>query len=299
MTSAQPAGRASRLLGFFRDFLRNREAAFGFCFLVVLTFSAIFANFIFAVGPSDLLAYPSLLPPSLAFPMGTDYIGRNMLMLMVYGARVSLFVAVGASALLALIGTVAGLLAGYLGGKMDGLIMRIADVFLTLPALPLILLVVALLGQSLTNIMLIIALTSWPFMARLIRSNVLTMMKREFIQIERVMGASAPRIVFRHLLPNQIDLILVYTSLSIPVVVLTEAAVEFLGLAPITVSWGFMLNIALDYWIRGAWWMSFFPGLMIFLTSLSFYFVSEGLREALNPRLKRRRESLVVQLGER
>jgi peptide/nickel transport system permease protein len=299
MTSAQVPGRTSRLSGFFRDFLRNREAAFGFCFLVVLTTSAIFANFIFPVGPNDLLAYPSLLSPSLAFPMGTDYIGRNMLMLMVYGARVSLFVAVGASALLALIGTLAGLLAGYLGGKMDGLIMRVADVFLTLPALPLILLVVALLGQSLTNIMLIIALTSWPFMARLVRSNVLTMMKREFIQIERVMGASAPRIVFKHLLPNQIDLILVYTSLSIPVVVLTEAAVEFLGLAPITVSWGFMLNIALDYWIRGAWWMSFFPGLMIFLTSLSFYFVSEGLREALNPRLKRRRESLVVQLGER
>jgi len=298
MTSVGAPGRAVRLSAFAREFFRNKEAAFGFSFLAVVTLSAVFASLLFPVGPNDLLAYPALLSPSLSFPMGTDYVGRNMLMLMVFGARTSLFVAVGASALLAVLGTVAGLLAGYLGGRLDGLIMRIADVFLTLPTLPLILLVVALLGQSITNIMLIIALTSWPFMARLVRSNVLSMMKREFIQIERVMGASASRIVFRHLLPNQLDLILIYTSLSIPVVVLTEAAVEFLGLAPITVSWGFILNISLDYWIRGAWWMSFFPGLMIFLTSLSFYFISEGLREAFNPRLKRRRESLVVQLAE-
>ena len=189
MTSRQLGRRVSSVASFLRDFLRNKEAAFGFFFLLILTLSAVFANYIFPVGPSDLLAYPALLPPSLAFPMGTDYIGRNMLMMMVFGARVSLFVAVGASALLALLGTVAGLLAGYLGGKMDGLIMRIADVFLTLPALPLILLVVAILGQSITNIMLIIALTSWPFMARLVRSNVLTMMKRDFIQIREGDGS--------------------------------------------------------------------------------------------------------------
>ena len=220
-------------------------------------------------------------------------------MLVVYGARTSLTVAFAAGSILALLGTIVGLVAGYFGGKIDGALMRTADIFLTLPTLPLILVIAALLGPSLLNIMLIIGITSWPFMARLVRSNVLSMTQREFIQIEKVMGASTSRIVFRHLFPNQFSLILVYTSLSLPVVILTEAAIEFLGLAPISISWGFLLNVSISYWIAGAWWMSFFPGLAIFMTSLSFYLVSEGLKEALTPTLKRKRDSLVVQLAER
>lgn len=219
-------------------------------------------------------------------------------MLIVYGARTSLAIAFAAGSILALLGTVVGLLAGYFGGVVDGALMRTADVFLTLPTLPLILVVAALLGPSLFNIMLIIGVTSWPFMARLVRSNVLSMTQREFIQIEKVMGASNTRIVFRHLFPNQFSLILVYTSLSLPLVILTEAAIEFLGLAPVSISWGFLLNVSMNYQISGDWWMSFFPGVAIFMTSLSFYLVSEGLKEVLTPTLKRKRDSLVVQMAE-
>jgi peptide/nickel transport system permease protein len=292
-------GLASRSIHFLKDFSRNRGALFGLVFLVVLTLSAIFANYIFPGNPNATGPILNQNPPSLQDPFGTDQLGRNLLMLIVYGARTSLTIAFAAGSILALLGTVVGLAAGYFGGVIDGALMRTADVFLTLPTLPLILVVAALLGPSLLNIMLIIGITSWPFMARLVRSNVLSMAQREFIQIEKVMGASSSRIVFRHLLPNQFSLILVYTSLSLPLVILTEASIEFLGLAPISISWGFLLNVSTDYWIAGAWWMSFFPGAAIFMTSLSFYLVSEGLKEVLTPTLKRKRDSLVVQLAER
>ncbi|HYB04871.1 MAG TPA: ABC transporter permease [Nitrososphaerales archaeon] len=284
---------------FMREFGRNRGALFGLSFLVILTLAAIFANVLFPGNP-NLPGNPTYqTAPSLQNPLGTDDLGRSMLMLIIYGARTSLTIAFASGSILALLGTMVGLLAGYFGGVIDGALMRTADVFLTLPTLPLILVVAALLGPSLINIMIIIGVTSWPFMARLVRSNVLSMTQREFIQIERVMGASNLRIVFRHLFPNQFSLILVYTSLSLPLVILTEAAIEFLGLAPVSISWGFLLNVSINYWLAGAWWMSFFPGFAIFMTSLSFYLVSEGLKEVLTPTLKRKRDSLVVQLAER
>ena len=286
-------------LHFLRDFSRNRAALFGLVFLIALTISAIFANYIFSGNPNTAFLVPNPTPPSLQHPFGTDEVGRNLLELVIYGARTSLTIAFAAGSILAILGTVIGLFAGYFGGIIDGALMRTADIFLTLPTLPLILVIAALLGPSLLNIMLIIGITSWPFMARLVRSNVLSMTQREFIQIEKVMGASTRRIIFRHLFPNQFSLILVYTSLSLPLVILTEAAIEFLGLAPISISWGFLLNVSISYWIQGAWWMSFFPGLAIFMTSLSFYLVSEGLKEVLTPTLKRKRDSLVVQLAER
>jgi peptide/nickel transport system permease protein len=284
---------------FLREFARNRGALFGLSFLVILTLAAIFANFLFPGNP-NLPGNPTYqAAPSFQNPLGTDDLGRSMLMLIIYGARTSLTIAFAAGSILALLGTMVGLLAGYFGGVIDGALMRTADVFLTLPTLPLILVVAALLGPSLINIMIIIGVTSWPFMARLVRSNVLSMTQREFIQIERVMGASNSRIVFKHLFPNQVSLILVYTSLSLPLVILTEAAIEFLGLAPVSISWGFLLNVSINYWLAGAWWMSFFPGFAIFMTSLSFYLVSEGLKEVLTPTLKRKRDSLVVQLAGR
>lgn len=297
MSSDGNAGRRAAAAEFLRAFSRNRGGLVGLVFLLALILAAVFANYIFPENPNTPYLERTLLPPSFSFPFGTDYLGRNLLELVIYGARISLLVAFAAGALLALTGTVGGLVAGYYGGLVDGTVMRTADVFLTLPTLPLILLIVALAGPSLVNIMLIIALTNWPVMARIVRSNVLVMGHQDFIQIEKVMGASTKRILFNHLLPNQISLILVYTSLSIPIVVLTEAAIEFLGLAPISISWGFLLNIALSYWIQGAWWMSFFPGLAIFSTSLAFYLVSEGLKEALTPKLKRKRASLAMELA--
>jgi ABC-type dipeptide/oligopeptide/nickel transport system permease subunit len=301
MTDTSSASRSypARAATFWRSYSRSRGAVFAFLFLVALISAAVLANYLF---PGDVEAPDmsrAMLPPSFSAVLGTDYLGRDQLTLLVFGARTSLIVAFAAGGLLAVVGTIAGLLAGYFGGKVDGLMMRIADVFLTIPILPLILVIVSLTGPSLLNVMFAIGLTSWPVMARVVRSDSLALMKREFIEIERVMGAGSGRIVFKHLLPNQLNSVLVYASLSIPVVILTEASLEFLGLTPLSVSWGFMLNVAMNYWIRGTWWMSFFPGLAIFATALAFYFVSEGLKEALNPKLKRRRESLVAQIAER
>jgi peptide/nickel transport system permease protein len=288
-----------RAMRFWKSYAQSKSAVLGLTFLVVLALSAALAGYIFQGNPELPDLSLDRIAPSLAHPFGTDYLGRDQFQLIIYGARPSLIIAFAAGGILAGLGTLAGVLAGYFGGKIDGFIMRTADVFLTIPTLPLIILVVALMGPNLMNVMLIIGITGWPVMARIVRSDTLSLMKREFIEIERVMGASVQRILFMHLLPNQLNSILVYTSLSIPVVILTEAGLEFLGLAPLSISWGFMLNTSISYWISGAWWLSFFPGLAIFSTALAFYFVSEGLKEALNPKAKRRRESLVVQLATR
>src|SRR5271169_3613979 len=298
MTDELPETRLASASSLFRSFARNKAALGALIFLVVLVLAAVLANLLFSDSPDTPFLSRQLQAPSLSFPLGTDYIGRNMLVLIVYGARTDLLVVFAAGGLIAILGTMSGLVAGYYGGRVDGLLMRIVDIFLTLPTLPLILVVVAVAQPSLLNIFLVIALTGWPGMARLIRSNVLAMAKQEFVQIEKVMGASTGRILFRHLLPNMVNVILVYTSLVIPVVILTEATIEFLGLAPLALSWGFLINISLSYMIQGAWWMSLFPGLAIFGTSLAFYLISEGLKEALTPKLRRKGESIAVQLAE-
>ncbi|MGD0637436.1 MAG: ABC transporter permease [Nitrososphaerales archaeon] len=298
MTEEDREGTLDSASDLLRSFARNRVALGALVFLIVITLAAVFANYLFPAGPSKYFINDQLEAPSLAHPFGTDYLGRNMLMLIAYGARTDLLVAFAAGGLIAVLGTLSGLVAGYYGGRVDGILMRIVDIFLTLPTLPLILVVVAVAQPSLLNIFLVIALTGWPGMARLVRSNVLALAKQEFIQIERVMGAGTGRIIFRHLLPNMTNVILVYTSLVIPVVILTEATIEFLGLAPLSLSWGFLINISLSYMIQGAWWMSVFPGLAIFGTSLSFYLISEGLKGALTPKLRRRGESIAVQLAE-
>jgi peptide/nickel transport system permease protein len=293
-------GPTARLRIAAREWRRvNKSALLAIVFLVVLISAAAFANYLFPGDPELADVSKDRLPPSLAHPFGTDYLGRDQVVLIAYGARASLIVAFMAGTILAMLGTLTGLLAGYFGGRIDGLIMRTADVFLTIPTLPLILVVVSLAGPSLVNVMLIIGLTNWPSMTRIVRADALSLMKREFIEIEKIIGASPQRIIFRHLLPNQLSTILVYTSLSIPVVILTEAALEFLGLAPLSISWGFMLNTSMYFWITGAWWLTFFPGLAIFSTSLAFYLVSEGLKELLTPQLRRKRESLGVQFAAR
>jgi peptide/nickel transport system permease protein len=275
----------------------SKGAIIGVFFLVVLVLGAVCASYIFPGDPDSPNLSKIQLPPSLQFPLGTDYLGRDQLALIIYGARTTLIVAATATSILAILGTTSGLLAGYFGRNIDGLLMRIADAFLTIPTLPLVVLVVAIFGANLVNVVLMIGLTRWPSMARIVRADTLSLMKREFIEVESVMGAHPLRTIFKHLLPNQLNSILVYASLNIPIVIITEASIEFLGLAPLSISWGFMINAAMNYWMSGAWWMSFFPGLAIFLTSLSFYLASEGLKEALNPKLMRKRESVVVQIG--
>ena len=227
--------------------------------------------------------------PSLKHPMGTDNIGRDILSRVIIGGRVSLKVGVMAIAISATAGVVAGLVAGYYGKWIDSIIMRIVELILALPGLLLALLLVAYLGPSLTNAMLAISIVFIPGYARVVRANTLSLREMEYITAARAIGASDARIMFRGILPNTLSPIIVQVSLLLSIAILVEAALSFLGLGiqPPTPAWGSMMAESQQF-IDLAWWMPTFPGMTIFVTVISLNFIGDGLREALDPRQRRR-----------
>jgi len=270
---------------FWRRFKSNRFATAGLVVIVVLFVLSLVAGFITPYDPDALDAWHVLLPPSSAHLFGTDELGRDVLTRVIYGARVSLkvgFVAVGISIA---IGTVVGLFAGFYGGWMDALLMRVVDIMLCFPTFFLILAVIAMLEPSIWYIMVIIGLTSWMGVARLVRAEVLSLKSRDFVLAARVLGASDRRIIFRHILPNAMSPVLVSATLGVAGAILTESALSFLGIGvqPPTPSWGNILTSGKDY-IEFAWWLSLFPGVAILVTVLSYNLVGEGIRDALDPR---------------
>jgi peptide/nickel transport system permease protein len=267
----------------------NRFAAAGVLIVCALFVISFLAPYITPYSPDDLDAWHVLLPPSAAHWMGTDELGRDVLTRIIYGARISLkvgFVAVGISAV---VGTVAGLLAGYFGSWVDQLLMRMVDVMLCFPTFFLILAVIAMLEPSIWYIMIVIGLTGWMGVARLVRAEVLSLREREFVLAARGLGASHFRIIFRHILPNALSPVLVTATLGVAGAILTESALSFLGIGvqPPTPSWGNMLTAGKDY-LEFAWWLSLFPGLAILVTVIAYNLVGEGLRDALDPRLSGR-----------
>ena len=258
-------------------------------FLVgIMTLAALFAPFL---ATHDYLLRDNgaiLLPPGPEHFFGTDDLGRDIFSRMLYGARVSLwigFVSVGISLS---IGVSLGLIAGYFRGLVDECIMRFVDVMLCFPSLFLILAVIAFLGQSLVNIMIIIGLTSWMGVCRLVRAETLSLRERDFILAARLSGASTPRILFRHILPNAAAPVLVSASLGVAGAILLESGLSFLGIGveyPMP-SWG---NILIEgkQTLGVAWWLSLFPGLAILLTVLGYNLLGEGLRDLLDPRIAR------------
>jgi peptide/nickel transport system permease protein len=237
--------------------------------------------------PAAIDVSQSLLPPSLAHPLGTDDLGRSVLVRLLYGARISLlvgFVAVGISCL---IGIFLGALAGFYGGWVDTLIMRFVDIMLCFPTFFLILAVIAFLNPSIWNIMIVIGVTSWMGVARLIRAEFLSLRERDFVQAAIALGASDMRLIFRHILPNALSPVLVTATLGVAGAILTESALSFLGIGvqPPTPSWGNML-ITGKQTLGSAWWLSVFPGLAILITVLGYNLLGEGIRDALDPRLK-------------
>jgi peptide/nickel transport system permease protein len=243
------------------------------------------------VAPYDPAAYDVkriLLPPSQAHPLGTDQIGRDVLSRMLYGARVSLAVGFVAVGIAMLIGMVVGVVAGYYGGAADKFIMLgIVDVMLTFPRFFLLLAVIAMLQPSIFVIMAVIGVTGWMGVARLVRAEVLSLKERDFVMSARALGAGDLRLMFRHILPNALVPVLVSAVLGVAGAVLTEAGLSFLGLGvqPPTPTWG---NILADGKanIEIAWWLSVYPGLAILATVLSYNLFGEGLRDALDPRLR-------------
>jgi len=273
---------------FWRRFRENKLALSG-AILVLFMFAVSFlAPVISPYDPADIEVGRMLEPPSAEHWFGTDPLGRDILSRMIWGAQISLkvgFVSVGISLL---IGVLLGALAGFYGGRVDRLIMRFVDVMLCFPAFFLILAVIALLEPSIWNIMIVIGLTSWMGVARLVRAEILSLREREFILAIRAQGASDLRIIFRHLLPNALAPILVAATLGIAGAILTESALSFLGIGvqPPTPSWGNILMAGKDN-IMIAWWISVFPGLAILITVLSYNLLGEGIRDIIDPRLRR------------
>jgi peptide/nickel transport system permease protein len=270
-----------------RRVLRNPLGLAGLVILGVIVVCAIFAPWLAPFSPDDVLVGDPLSPPSAAHWFGTDEIGRDILSRTIYGSRVSLQIVVLAIAGAIVAGSAIGLLSGWLGGRWDAVIMRVMDGLLAFPLLVLALAIIAILGPDLVNAMIAIAVTKTPGFARLVRGEVLRLRSIEYVKAAEAIGGSDARIIFRHIWPNVMGNVIVYGSLSGSQALINESALSFLGLGvqPPTPSWGYMVATGMQYW--QSWWMSFFPGLAIFLAILAFNFVGDALRDALDSRLGR------------
>ncbi|HEY7538953.1 MAG TPA: ABC transporter permease [Methylomirabilota bacterium] len=273
--------------GFWRAFRRNKLALIGGIVVVVLVVLALLAHWIAPWDPNRPDVRKILDSPSKAHPLGTDQLGRDVLSRMLYGARVSLAVGFVSVGIATLIGIALGAAAGYHGGTVDALVMRLVDLMLVFPRLFLLLAVLAFLKPSIWTIMAVIGLTGWMSVARLVRAEFLSLKEREFVLWSQSIGASSFRTIWRHILPNSIGPVLVAMTLGIPAAILTESGLSFLGLGvqPPHATWGNILNEGKDA-IEIGWWLSAYPGLAILVTVLSYNLLGEGIRDALDPRLR-------------
>jgi peptide/nickel transport system permease protein len=305
---SQNLRRNTRLINYYwQRTQRNKLAIFGMAFIMFLILLAAIGPFITS-DPTAVNFEEKNMPPvgftieqsvynietnefttrevpgTWKHPLGTDSKGRDMLAMIVSGARVSLLVGLIATGIAIILGTIIGVLSAYLGGWADNALMRFTDVMMTFPFFLLLVLIVFIFGPSLAFIVLAIGLTGWTGIARLIRSESLSLRTREFVIAAKALGASDNRVIFRHLIPNVISLIIVIATLSIPGVILAEAALSFIGLGDPTVpSWGIILEAGQQS-LNTAWWVAVEPGIMLFLTVLAFNFLGDGLRDAFDPK---------------
>lgn len=278
-------------MNFLKRFARNRGAVIGIVILLAVVAFAILAPTLYPQSPWRPVARPFLAPFTVErFPLGTDTLGRNLAAGLVHGARVSLMIGVVSTLVALVIGVPLGAVAGYAGGFVDDALMRFTEFFQTIPSFALAIVLVAILQPQLGSIVLAIGVVSWPPVARLVRGEVLSLRSREYVQAAVTIGQSTPRIIFSQVLPNTIAPIIVMGSLMIGSAILLESSLSFLGLGdPNLMSWGYMVGAGRTR-LLDAWWISFFPGIAIFLTVLALNLAGEGLNDALNPRLARGRE---------
>jgi peptide/nickel transport system permease protein len=259
--------------------------------MILVTF--LIAGFASVLAPNDpgkTEVSLKLKPPSFEHYLGTDQLGRDVFSRMLYGSRVSLSVGFVAVAISILIGILVGAVAGYYAGWVDSFVMRFVDIMLCFPSFFLILTVVALLGPSLFKVMVVIGITSWMGTSRFVRAEFLSLRERDYVQAAKALGVKDSRIIFRHILPNALAPVFVTATLDVATAILVEAGLSFLGFGvqPPAPSWGNILTEGRTY-IFDAWWLTIFPGLAILITVLSFNLLGEGLRDALDPRLRGRR----------
>jgi len=266
---------------------KNKLTLFGGGIILLFVFIALFAPLIAQHDPTFVDIKEALKPPTMEHLLGTDMLGRDVFARMIYASRIALSIGLIAMGLAAVIGVMVGSIAGYFGGKIDSLIMRFTDIMLCFPRGFLILSVIAIVGPSIFNVMIIIGLTGWMGMARLIRAEILTLKTRDYISASKALGASDFFIIIKHLIPNGIGPVLVSFVFGVAGAILTEAGLSFLGLGvqPPNPSWG---NILMEgkAVLGVGWWMILSPGLAILITVLSFNLLGEGLRDTLNPRTK-------------
>ena len=273
---------------FWQRFRKNRLAVAGSVIVIVLFIVSFLAPWLSPYDPNDIDLKMVLSPPSIHHPLGTDQLGRDVLSRIVWGSRISLKVGFAATGLAILIGALLGAVAGYYGRWVDAIIMRFVDIMLCFPTFFLILAVIAILEPSIWNIMVIIGLTGWMGITRLVRADFISLRERDFVQAARAIGCGDMRIIFIHILPNAMASILVAATLGIAGAILTESALSFLGIGvqPPTPSWGNILTAGKDN-IDIAWWLSLYPGLAILVTVLGYNLLGEGIRDSLDPRLRR------------
>ncbi|MDB4949713.1 MAG: ABC-type dipeptide/oligopeptide/nickel transport system, permease component [Gemmatimonadetes bacterium] len=272
-----------------RHFRRNRLAMAGLVVMIVLYALTLLTPLLAPYGPADMgtVASSGGLGPSLHHWFGTDKFGRDILSRVLYGSRISLSIGFIAVAISMSLGTLVGALAGYYGGWVDSALMRFTDMMLSFPRLVLLIVVIALFESSIWLVVLVLGLTGWMGTARIVRGEVLSLREREFIQAARALGMEDGRIIFRHIIPNTLAPVIVSATLGIGQTILTEASLSFLGLGvrPPTPSWGNMIADGRDA-LTQAWWISTFPGLAIVFTVIAFNLLGDGLRDALDPRLR-------------
>ena len=273
---------------FWEQFLKNKVAVAGFVIVMLMFLVSLTAPWLAPYSPNVIDLKNILAPPSQGHWFGTDQLGRDVLSRMIWGAGISLKVGFVATGIAILIGTVLGSIAGYYGRWVDNVIMRFVDIMLCFPTFFLILAVIALLEPSIWNIMIIIGLTGWMGITRLVRADFISLRERDFVKAARAIGAGDLRIIFIHMLPNAMASVLVAATLGIAGAILTESALSFLGIGvqPPTPSWGNILTAGKDN-IDIAWWLSLYPGLAILITVLGYNLLGEGIRDSLDPRLKR------------
>lgn len=271
-----------------RRLLRNRGAVIGALFLLILAGAALLAQ---VVAPFDPIAQDpvaTLSPPSVTHPFGTDLYGRDILSRVIHGSRISLTVGLISVGIGAALGVTLGLVAGYLGGWVNMVIMRTMDVMLAFPGILLALVIMAMLGPNLLNVMIAVGLASVPTYTRLVCGSVLAAREQVYVEAARSVGAQGGRVMFRHILPNVMAPVIVNSTLGVAYAILTASSLSYLGLGaqPPSPEWGAMLVGGRDY-LRQAWWLTTFPGVAIMVTVIAINMLGDGLRDVLDPRLKR------------
>jgi ABC-type dipeptide/oligopeptide/nickel transport system permease subunit len=280
----QVRGFSSAVVGRLR---KDRLAFAGLIIILIISVASVLAPIVAPHDPVEMRPVERYAPPSPAHPLGTDFFGRDILSRLMYGGRVSLLIGLATVAINGALGLPLGLLAGYLGGRVDTVIMRVADTLIVFPTLIFAMALMAVRGVGLLELIIALTFKGWTPLARLVRSEALAIREREFVQAARAIGASHARIIVRHVLPNSLSAFIVYATLGITTPILAEAALSFLGLGiqPPAISWGQMISQERNY-MQLVWWPVTFPGIVIALTVLGFNLLGDGLRDALDPRLR-------------